>query len=111
MTDKPNIAALRIDERLVHGQGQLWIKTLGVNTVIVANDEAANDPIQQTLMKTVIPKTIAMRFFTVQHTCDVIYKASPKQGSMWEISTEHRENRRSAHTLHLGKKTGMRSEL
>ena len=36
MTDKPNIAALRIDERLVHGQGQLWIKTLGVNTVIVA---------------------------------------------------------------------------
>ena len=48
MTDKPNIAALRIDERLVHGQGQLWIKTLGVNTVIVANDEAANDPIQQT---------------------------------------------------------------
>ena len=79
MTDKPNIAALRIDERLVHGQGQLWIKTLGVNTVIVANDEAANDPIQQTLMKTVIPKTIAMRFFTVQHTCDVIMKASPKQ--------------------------------
>ena len=66
MTDKPNIAALRIDERLVHGQGQLWIKTLGVNTVIVANDEAANDPIQQTLMKTVIPKTIAMRFFTVR---------------------------------------------
>ena len=45
MTDKPNIAALRIDERLVHGQGQLWIKTLGVNTVIVANDEAANDPL------------------------------------------------------------------
>ena len=79
MTDKPNIAALRIDERLVHGQGQLWIKTLGVNTVIVANDETANDPIQQTLMKTVIPKTFAMRFFTVQHTCDVIYKASPKQ--------------------------------
>ena len=25
MTDKPNIAALRIDERLVHGQGQLWM--------------------------------------------------------------------------------------
>ena len=76
---EPNIVAFRIDERLIHGQGQLWIKTLGVNTVIVANDEAANDPIQQTLMKTVIPKTIAMRFFTVQHTCDVIMKASPKQ--------------------------------
>ena len=31
----------RIDERLVHGQGQLWVKSLGVNTVIVANDQAS----------------------------------------------------------------------
>ena len=79
MTDKPNIAALRIDERLVHGQGQLWIKALGANTVIVADDGASEDPMQQMLMKAVVPKTIAMRFFSVQHTCDVIYKASPKQ--------------------------------
>lgn len=34
---------------------------------------------QQTLMKAVVPKTIAMRFFSIQHTCDVIMKASPKQ--------------------------------
>ena len=32
----PNITAFRIDERLIHGQGQMWIKALGVNTVIVA---------------------------------------------------------------------------
>lgn len=76
---EPNIVSFRIDERLVHGQGQLWIKSLGVNTVIVANDSASEDPMQQTLMKAVIPKTIAMRFFSVQHTCDVIRKASPKQ--------------------------------
>lgn len=75
----PNIVAFRIDERLIHGQGQLWIKALGVNTVIVANDGASTDPMQQTLMKAVVPKTIAMRFFSIQHTCDVIMKASPKQ--------------------------------
>lgn len=75
----PNIVAFRIDERLIHGQGQMWIKALGVNTVIVANDAASEDPIQQTLMKAVAPKTVAMRFFSVQHTCDVIMKASPKQ--------------------------------
>lgn len=39
----PNIVMTRIDERLVHGQGQLWVKSLGVNTVIVANDEASKD--------------------------------------------------------------------
>ena len=75
----PNIVAFRIDERLIHGQGQLWIKALGVNTVIVANDSASEDSMQQTLMKAVVPKTIAMRFFSVQHTCDIIMKASPKQ--------------------------------
>lgn len=75
----PNIVAVRIDERLVHGQGQLWIKALGVNTVIVANDEAAADPMAQTLMKTVIPGNIAMRFFTLQKTIDIIHKAAPAQ--------------------------------
>lgn len=74
----PNIVAFRIDERLIHGQGQLWIKALGVNTVIVANDSASEDTMQQTLMKAVVPKTIAMRFFSIQHTCDVIMKASPQ---------------------------------
>lgn len=68
----PNIMAFRIDERLIHGQGQLWIKALGVNTVIVANDSASEDSMQQTLMKAVVPKTIAMRFFSIQHTCPTI---------------------------------------
>ncbi len=76
---QPNIVMTRIDERLVHGQGQLWIKTLGVNTVIVANDEASNDPMAQTLMKAVIPSGIAMRFFTVEKTIEVIHKAALAQ--------------------------------
>ena len=75
----PNIVATRIDERLVHGQGQMWIKALGVNTVIVANDEAAEDKMAQTLMKTVIPNNVAMRFFSVQKTIDIIHKAAPAQ--------------------------------
>ena len=75
----PNIVMARVDERLVHGQGQLWIKALGVNTVIVADDEAAADPMAQTLMKTVIPNNIAMRFFTIQKVIDIIHKAAPAQ--------------------------------
>ena len=75
----PNIVAFRVDERLIHGQGQVWIKALGANTVIVANDAASEDPIQQQLMKAVVPKTIAMRFFSIQKTCEIIDKASPKQ--------------------------------
>lgn len=76
---KPNIVAVRVDERLVHGQGQLWIQHLGVNTVIVANDKASNDPIAQTLMKTVVSKNVRMRFFTLEKTMEVIHKAAPEQ--------------------------------
>lgn len=76
---KPNIKMMRIDERLIHGQGQMWLNALGVNLVVVANDEASKDPIQQTLMKTVVPKSIGMRFFSIEHTCEIIHKASPQQ--------------------------------
>lgn len=60
---QPNIIMTRVDERLIHDQGQLWIKFLNCNTVIVANDAVAEDKIQQSLMKTVVPSSIAMRFF------------------------------------------------
>ena len=33
----------------------------------------------QTLMKTVIPNNIAMRFFTIQKVIDIIHKAAPAQ--------------------------------
>ena len=82
-----NIEMMRIDERLIHGQGQMWLNSLGVNTVIVANDEASNDPIQQTLMKTVVPKSIAMRFFSIEKTCELIHKASPKQKIFLVVKT------------------------
>ncbi|AND79358.1 PTS sugar transporter subunit IIB [Streptococcus pantholopis] len=75
----PNIIMTRVDERLIHGQGQLWIKFLNCNTVIVANDSVSEDKIQQSLMKTVIPSGIAMRFFSIQKVIDLIHKASPAQ--------------------------------
>ena len=75
----PNIVMTRIDERLVHGQGALWAKTLGVNTVIVANDAVSEDHMSQTLMKTALPKSLAVRFFSIQKVIDIIRKASPQQ--------------------------------
>ncbi|MBY5033700.1 PTS system mannose/fructose/N-acetylgalactosamine-transporter subunit IIB [Streptococcus gallolyticus] len=75
----PNIVMTRVDERLIHGQGQLWVKFLSCNTVIVANDAVSEDKIQQTLMKTVVPDSIAMRFFSVQKVIDIIHKANPAQ--------------------------------
>ena len=65
---------VRVDERLIHGQGQLWIKSLGVNLVICANDKAAEDGLQQTLMKTVVPKETNIRFWTIERTAKLFGK-------------------------------------
>ena len=73
-----NILLTRIDNRLVHGQvGVTWTKTIGANLIVVADDKVASDQLQQSLM-TVTAKSsgIGIRFFTVQHTADIIDRAS-----------------------------------
>ncbi|OFR92014.1 PTS N-acetylgalactosamine transporter subunit IIB [Lactobacillus sp. HMSC068F07] len=76
-----NIVFTRIDNRLVHGQvGVTWTRAVNANLILVANDQAANDPLQQKLMATTADSSGAgIRFFTVQHTIDIIGKAADRQ--------------------------------
>lgn len=78
---KPNILLTRIDNRLIHGQvGVTWTMTLGANLIIVADDEVANNPLQQQLMEVTAESSGAgVRFFTLEKTINVIHKASEKQ--------------------------------
>lgn len=47
-----NIVLVRIDERLLHGQIRItWGKYSGANTIIVANDEIAANPVLQAPLK------------------------------------------------------------
>ncbi|MBC2459787.1 PTS N-acetylgalactosamine transporter subunit IIB [Clostridium beijerinckii] len=77
----PNILMTRIDNRLVHGQvGVTWTTSLGANLLVVVDDTAASDPVQQQLMSmTAESSGVGIRFFTIQKTIDVIHKASPSQ--------------------------------
>lgn len=76
-----NILLTRIDNRLVHGQvGVTWTKTIGANLIVVCDDIAANDQLQQSLMSVTAKSSgVGIRFFTVDHTVDVIDMASPDQ--------------------------------
>jgi len=78
---EPNIKHARIDNRLVHGQvGNTWVGATRPNLIIVADDEAAKDSLQQAMMKmTADAAGCGIRFFTLQKTIDVIWKASPQQ--------------------------------
>ncbi|MBR4422138.1 MAG: PTS N-acetylgalactosamine transporter subunit IIB [Erysipelotrichaceae bacterium] len=77
----PNILLTRIDNRLIHGQvGVTWTKQLGANLLVVANDEAANDPMQQKLMSATAKSSGAgIRFFTLEKTAAIIHKAADSQ--------------------------------
>lgn len=78
----PNILLGRIDNRLVHGQvGAVWTRQLGANLVLVADDEVSTDPLQQSLMKMVMSTVgdVQIRFFSLEKTKEIIWKAAPSQ--------------------------------
>ncbi|MDR3196171.1 MAG: PTS sugar transporter subunit IIB [Endomicrobium sp.] len=61
------IVVIRIDDRLVHGQiVQGWLKALDVDAVLVISDSAANDKMQQTLMKLALPTSIRLDVKTLK---------------------------------------------
>jgi len=86
----PHILLTRIDNRLIHGQvGVTWVNHLGANLVLVANDKAAKDKVQQSLMDMVLPDVIQARYFSLQKTIDVIHKASPRQKIFLVVKDVH----------------------
>ena len=77
---EPNILLTRIDNRLIHGQvATQWNSTIGANLILVANDAVSTNTMRQNLMKMAAPTGVATRFFSLQHTIEIIGKASPKQ--------------------------------
>lgn len=76
-----NIVFSRVDNRLVHGQvGKVWANNVGANLILVVDDEVAEDKIQQSLMKMTVASTnIGIRFWSVKHTIENIWNASPSQ--------------------------------
>lgn len=85
----PDIVLTRIDNRLVHGQvGVVWTSAIGANLLLVANDAAASDPLQQELMTaTAETSGVGIRFWTLNKTISTISKASPRQHIFLVVKT------------------------
>ncbi|MCA6079624.1 MAG: PTS sugar transporter subunit IIB [Endomicrobium sp.] len=55
------IVLVRIDDRLVHGQiVQGWLKTIDVDTILIASDIVVQDTMQQMLMAMAVPHNIKL---------------------------------------------------
>ncbi|WP_181154876.1 MULTISPECIES: PTS mannose/fructose/sorbose transporter subunit IIAB [unclassified Enterococcus] len=61
-----NIVNSRIDERLIHGQvAGIWSTSLNTQRIIVANDEAAVDPLQKSSLRMAAPTSMRLSVLPV----------------------------------------------
>lgn len=61
------IKSIRLDERLIHGQvATKWSRVLGVNRIIVANDEAASNEVMQKSLMMAAPSTCKVAIVPVE---------------------------------------------
>lgn len=76
----PNIVLTRIDNRLIHGQvATQWSGAIGINLLLVANDDVASNPMRQGLMDMAAPAYATTRYWTIEKTISTIHKASDAQ--------------------------------
>lgn len=70
---KAKLSALRIDDRLIHGQvAMTWTKQLKVAGIIVANDDAARDNTQKMALKMAVPAGIKVLIKPVDEVIRVL---------------------------------------
>ena len=61
------IVLLRVDERLIHGQvAMTWTKSLQIDGIVVANDEASGNDIQKMTLKMAVPSGINCIIKTIE---------------------------------------------
>ena len=78
---KAKISALRIDDRLIHGQvAMTWTKHLKLKGIIIANDDAANDNTQKMALKMAVPPGIKVLIKPVEEAIRVLN--NPKASEM-----------------------------
>ena len=67
------IDALRVDERLIHGQiAMVWSRALNLDGIVVANDEASENELQQKALKMAVPNGIKVIIKTLDDSVTLL---------------------------------------
>ncbi|MEK3820447.1 PTS sugar transporter subunit IIB [Cytobacillus sp. FSL W8-0315] len=76
------ISLFRIDDRLIHGQVAYgWTSALGVNVILVVNDEAKNDQMKAMALNLAKPSSVKLYIRGVQESGEIVQKFSQSQKS------------------------------
>lgn len=74
------IVFVRVDDRLIHGQVVVgWTRTVGATHIVVADDDAAGNATQKSLLKLAAPVGVKVSIFTVGDAAAAL--TGPKLGS------------------------------
>lgn len=67
------IVEIRVDDRLIHGQVALvWTKKLNAKAIVVANDKASQDSVQQMTLKMATPDNVKLAVKSLQGTVELV---------------------------------------
>ena len=72
----------RIDDRLIHGQVVVgWGRPLGIDRIILVDDQVAASPWEQDLYRMAVPQEIELRFATVAEAVPALgeWQAAPRR--------------------------------
>lgn len=78
-----NIKLIRIDDRLIHGQvATTWTKNLGIEQILIINDEAVNDDVMQSVANFAAPPGVDVKIFGVKQFIDIVQSNPIKKPTM-----------------------------
>jgi D-glucosaminate PTS system EIIB component len=71
-----NIALVRIDDRLIHGQVMTaWVRNTRANKIIIIDDKVSSDPFMSEVIKMAAPTGIAMELYGIEDGTEILKSA------------------------------------
>jgi mannose/fructose/N-acetylgalactosamine-specific phosphotransferase system component IIB len=105
-----SIVLCRIDDRLIHGQVVIgWGRPLGIDLIILVDDQVAGSPWEQELYRMAVEPDIEVRFVTVAQATAQMgdWQANGKRGlvltgDLETMAALHTANPELVHRINLG---------
>ncbi|SDU60964.1 PTS system mannose/fructose/N-acetylgalactosamine-transporter subunit IIB [Jiangella alkaliphila] len=72
-----DIALIRVDDRLIHGQVVMgWTQALGIQQILVADDPTAANPTQKNLMLLAVPAGVRADILTIADSARIVEQST-----------------------------------
>jgi PTS system mannose-specific IIB component/fructoselysine and glucoselysine-specific PTS system IIB component len=91
------VKLLRIDDRLLHGQVAFaWTKSLGVDAIVVANDDVVQDPLIKMSIKMAAPPEVKLAIRSIDDAVKLLEHPKTQEMSMFVVVKNTRDALRLA---------------